>query len=811
MPEALIRDLRLAARALLAAPAFLAIAVLTLALGIGSVAAVYSVVHGTLMHPLPYPDAGQIVRMPRVQGAYGGPVSQPAFEDWRAGTGEAFAELAAFAESPVNLAGAGEVERVSAYRVTPGFWAVMALPPAAGRYFDEADENAGERVAVLSHALWQRRYGSDPQLIGRDIQVNGQAHRVVGIAPPAFRYPAAGTLYLPTHLPAATPDRGTNYLSVLGRLRPGVTLEQAAAALATVNAGLAQAHPDEHRDLSARLVPLPELLVSQVRQPLLVLLGASALVLLIACANLANLMLARGNRRRRELAVRAALGADRRHLLRAVLAEAGLIALGGVGAGMVLAWLAVPALLAAAPDLLPLHSRPGLSGGALAITVAAGVATVLLTALWPAWRTASPAPVAGLGDEGRTSSAGRSRRKARAVLVVIEVALSLALLVGAGLLIESLRQLARVDTGIDADGVLTAAVVVPGRSDLESDFVGAYPEHTRMIAPRLDALRERVAAIPGVLAVGVTDALPLAGRDNVSSNIEVVGRAGADGGVAAGGANWRFVSPGYFAAIGQRVVDGRDLGVADQRPGEFPTHVLVNQAFARRYLDGEDAVGREIRFLGGAKTIAGVVSDVRQAGAAYEPVPEVYMTHANAVQTQFHLALKVAGDPSAFAETLRRALQEFDPAMPVFEVRALAELGGDGELMRRFNLYLLGLFSLVALVLAAVGLYGVVSQMVAERRHEFGIRRSLGAGATRLLTMVLGQGLALVAAGLVFGSLAALALGRLLASQLYGVAAAEPLMMLSVAALLTMVAALACLAPALRAARADPMLALRNS
>jgi predicted permease len=811
MFDTLTQDLRYALRGLLATPGFFLVAVATLALGVGSVSAVYSVVQGTLLKPLPYPDAERIVRINREQSPYGGPVSPPVLADWRAGTATAFESMAAFAEATVNLSGPGEAERIDAWRVTPEFWSVMDLPAQAGRYFGADEDAAGERVVVLGHALWQRRYGADPAIVGTDIVINNEAHRVLGVTPPAFRYPDANVAYLPTYLAAATPDRGSNYLSVVARLRPGIDLQQAGAALAQVNARLAAEYPDNNAGMGARLTPLPQLLVSAVRQPLLILLGAAALVLLIACANLANLLLTRGARRQGEMAVRTALGASRGRLLRAVLADAALIALVGGALGIAVAAAAVPVLLATAPDVLPGHSSPGVNLGVVGASLALALASVLAFALWPALQAASVQPAGALKEEGRSGAGGRARGRARSVLVVAEVALSLTLLVGAGLLIESLRQLGRTDAGVDTANVLTAAVIVPGKSDLfDPDFETAYRQHTQMIAGRLDAIVERLAAIPGVEHVGLSDALPLSGRDNISSNVELVGREAPEGGPAIGGANWRFVNPGFFQALGIPVTAGRGLDRTDQRPGEFPNQVLVNQAFARRYLDGSDPVGQQVAFLGGAKTIVGVVGDVRMMGYDAQPVPEVFMAHGNAVLSEFHLALKVRGEPMAYAGQLREALRGIDPGMPVFQVRSLDELAADGAQMRRFNLRLMAVFSAAALLLAAIGLYGVIAGSVAERRHEFGIRLSLGASGRLLLGLVLRQGMVLVGIGMLAGIAGAWALGRALSSQLYGVGAADPAVIASVVLVLGAVALAACLVPAVRAARVDPVVALRS-
>lgn len=811
MLSSLVSDIRLALRSLLRQPGFFAIALLTLALGVGSVSAIYSVIDGTLLKPLPYPQAEQIVRVSRQQGNWGGPVSSQVLQDWREGSADQLQALAGFAGATINLTGSGEAERLAAYRVTPEFWQVMGLSAHSGRYFTAEEDAAGERVAVISHGLWQRRFGGDKAVVGRDIVLNGRAHRVIGIAPDSFRYPGDTQIYLPTFLGETKQGRGNNYLMVIGRLSPGATVEQLDASLGAVNERLAEEFPDNHAGLSARLMPLPVLLNSRVEQPLLILLGASALVLLIACANLANLLLVRGSQRQRELAVRAAMGAGRARLLRAVIAESLVIAVAGGIAGVALAAAAVPALLTLAPEIIPSHGAPSMNLTVVSISLLIAVATVLLFSLWPALRMASTQPGLAIQEEGRAGAGGQKKARARSALVSLEVALSLTLLVGAGLLIESLRQIGRIDAGVTTEGVLTAAVVIETAPTQPGEDVFAwYLRHTQVLAPVMDALLERVRAIPGVEAAGISDALPLSGLDNSSSDISIVGREVADG-QPRPGANWRFVSPGLFEALGMRIVRGRDLKESDQRIGEFPSQVLINETFAQRYFDGIDPIGQQIVFLGDEhKQIVGVVNDTRLHGIEREPVAEVYMPHVNATQGQHYLALKVRGEPMAYAEQLRRAVREVSPNIPVFELRSMDQLAAGTTQMRRFNMSLMAVFSGVALLLAMLGLYGVIAYSVTQRRHEIGIRMSLGAAPGSVVRMVLGQGMRLVGVGLALGLLGAFALNQVIASQLYGVSPTDSGVIFSVLLLLAAAAALACAIPAARASRVPPMTALRN-
>lgn len=805
----LLTEARQSLRGLLRQPGFLFTAALTLALGVGAVTAVFSVVYGVLLKPLPYPQAERIVEVLRVQESYGGPVSRPLYFDWREATRGQFEALAATSGSISTLRIGDVAERRTSYRVSPEFWTVMGLPPLLGRWFGQAEEDSGEKVAVLSHALWQQRFGGRSEVIGERIELNGEAWTVIGVAPAALRLPEDAELYLPTHLPLSGAARGTSYLRLLGRYAEGATAAQAEAALSAVNARLAETYPEDSAKLAARLKPLRDSLGAHLQDALWSLFVASLLVLLIACANLANLLLARASQRSAEYAVRAALGAARGRLLRAALVEALLIGLLGAVGGASIAAAGVPLLLAGAPDLLPAQAEVAVDLRVLAVCLALSLGTLLLFALLPARRAATVAPAGSLGEAGRGQASGRHGGRARRALVVAEVALALTLLAGAGLMIESLRRLGDVDTGVQAGGVLTASLVlsVPPGPDGEG-WVESYRRHTLSIAPRLDAVLAAVEALPGVEAVGVSDALPLSALDNFSSSVRVVGREPVEGDEP--GANWRFVNPDFFAAVGLPIEQGRGLEDSDARAGEFPQNVLVNRSFARRFMGEGDPVGRQIEFLGGPKTVVGVVADTRHFGADREPPPEVYMHHHQAVQEQFFLAVRVRGEPMALAEPLRRALQALDPAMPVSAIRPFEAMAAERNLLRRFNLQLMAGFSAVALGLAAIGLYGVIAYSVAQRRHEFGIRLSLGASAQRLLGMVLAQAARLVALGLALGLAGALLLGRVLSSQLYGVGAAEPAVLLAVLLLMGAVGLVACLLPALRASRVPPAKALRQ-
>jgi putative ABC transport system permease protein len=806
----LINEARQSLRSLLRQPGFLFTAVLTLALGVGAVTAVFSVVYGVLLRPLPYPQAERIVEVLRVQQQYGGPVSRPLYFDWREATRGQFEALAAYVGGISTLRTEQGAERRTSYRVSPEFWTVMGLDPLIGRWFGQAEEDSGEKVAVLSHALWQQAFGGRAEVLGRRLELNGESYTVIGVAPAALRLPEGAELYLPTHLPQSGAARGTSYLRLLGRYAEGAGAGQVEAALSAVNTRMAETYPQDHAELGARLRPLQESLGARLQQPLWSLFAASLLVLLIACANLANLLLARAAQRSAEFAVRAALGAARARLMRAALVEAGVIGVIGALGGVLIAALGVPLLLSAAPDLLPAQAEVALDLRVLAVCLALSLGTLLLFALLPARRAAAVAPAGSLGEAGRGPASGRAGNRTRRALVVAEVALALTLLAGAGLMIESLRRLGAVDTGVRTEGVLTASFVLsvpPGPAG--EGWEDTYRRHTLYVAPRIDAVLEAARALPGVESVGVSDALPLSALDNFSSSVRVIGSEPAAG--VEPGANWRFVNPDFFAAVGLAIEHGRGLEDADARAGESPQNVLVNRSFARRFMGEGDPLGRQIEFLGGPKTVVGVVADARHFGADRAPPPEIYMHHHQAVQEQFFLALRVRGEPMALAEPLRQALKALDPAMPVSAVQPFDALAGGLNQLRRFNLLLMAIFSAVALGLATIGLYGVISYGVQQRRHELGIRMSLGAEPRRLLGLLLRQGLGLLLAGLALGVAGAVLLGHGLRAQLFGVAAVEPGVLLIVAGLLGAVGLLACLIPSLRAVRVDPVHSLRGA
>jgi len=803
-------DLRHAARALLARPTFLLTAVLTLTLGIGAVAAIFTVYDAVLLKPLPYANADRIVRITREQPpATLSTISAQAFEEWRDRSHDAFDAMGAFVVETRNLTNAGEAQRLTVYKATPGFWRVFGQPIALGRAFGDLEEKRNERVVVLGDALWRTQFGGDAGVIGRDIELDGEAFRVVGVAAPTFRYPADAQVWIPTFLPGnTTRTRGMNYLRTVALVRDGVSLAQATAAMLAITDWQARTFPDDHRGMSAGVTPLRDLLSSDVRQPLRMLLLAAALVLLIACANLANLMLARGQAREQELALRSALGAGQSRLVRQVLAESLLIATAGAVAGLALARPAIVALTALAPDLLPAYNAPAIDLRVIATTTFVALATLLLFGLLPAWRAAQSDPLRALQGASRSQTGSRAQVRARAALVSAEIALALTLLAGASLLIDSLRQLGKVDSGIGSPQVLTASFSISLPAQQPGDVLDDWAARTiGQLAPRLDAIEQRLRTLPGVESVALANRLPASGDWGWNSVFSIPGRNVGD----KASAEWRFVSTDYFRTFGIPVRAGRAFVATDGAGSLYPTEVLVNQAFADRYLAGVDPLSQTIRIFGDEpKRIVGVVANVRQAGLDRPPNTEVYFPVGKAAAGDLVLALKVQGDALAHAESLRRAMREIAPDVPLYSIRTMDEVTGATTRMREFNMILMSAFALVAVLLAAIGLYGVIAYSVGQRRREIGLRQAMGASSADIHRLMLGAGLRMIVPGVVAGILGALALGQVIASQLYGVGAADPLVLGGVATLLALVALGACAMPTLHAARMPPMEALRN-
>jgi predicted permease len=798
-------DVRHGVRLLRRGPGFAAAAILALGLGIGANAAIFSVVDAVLIRPLPYPDAGRLVMVWEEASFVGFPRNTPApanWVDWRA-RNSVFTDIAATRGGSITLTGGGTPESIKGRRVTANFWTVLGVRPLSGRVFTEEEERAGERVAVIGYGLWQRRFGGDPSVVGRDILVNDQKYRVLGVMPRGFAIPSREhEIWTPSGFsPADLARRGSHFLQCIARLRPGVSLEKAQAEMTTIARQLAVQYPRTNERVGAVVVPLRDEIVGETRGALLALLGAAGCVLLIACANVANLLLARLSGRRQELAVRAAMGAGWGRIVTQLLVESLVLAALGSVAGLAMARAGMSVL----EKLIPLglvNAGLTLDWRVLTFSMAVAVLTGLIFGLVPALSLARAELQDALRQGGRGSS-GTRRTWLRRSLVVAEVALAHTLLVGAGLLIETLGRLRSVDPGFRVGNLLTLATPLPRPR---------YAEHTKREAFARDVIAS-VKAFPGVISAGYTSALPLITRGE-SSGYALEGVLPRKGDPM--DALFRVVTAEYLETVGARIRDGRQFGSED-RADSLPV-VIVNEHLAGMYWPNESAVGKRIQINRTGperpwQTIVGVVRDVRERGIAAAMKPAVYMPLS---QSSLHwpeptnLVVRTQGPPIALANAVRSAIAAVDSSQPVRDVRTMQEVAELEFADRSQSMRLLGIFAALALALAAIGIYGVLAYSVTQRTREIGVRMALGATTGGVTAMILRQGMGLVATGLCFGIAGALAAGRVLSGLLYGVAPADAGVISLVAVGLALVAAAACWIPARRAAAVDPILALRE-
>jgi putative ABC transport system permease protein len=814
--DALLQDLKFGLRSLAKSPGFTAVAVLAVALGIGANSAIFSVVNAVLLRPLPFPEADGLVSVWQnnsVRGWHKDVVTPADFVDWRRDA-RSFESMATYFGHGFNLRAGQEAERVRGADVSLDFFRVLRSMPAAGRDFQPQDEggSAGGRVAILGQALWRRRFGADRGIVGRSITLNSETFTVVGVAPAGFEFPEKSEVWtlaknvVPSN--AFVPPsvdikgvRGMHYLYCIARLKAGAARAQAQAEMDAIAARQERQYPESNANTGVEIIPLQESMVGDVRPALLVFLGAVGLVLLIACANVANMSLARAAARRREIAVRTALGATRARLVRQCLTESVLLAIVGGGAGLLLALWGTDLLVALAPDVLPGTPSIRVDARVLGFTLVLSVLTGVLFGLLPALQASSADPQDALREGGRTSSAGPRVRILRRSLVVCEMALALVLLAGAGLLVKSFVRLQKVDPGFSADRVLTLNLWMPD---------ARYAEDKAQMRFYDEVLR-RIEALPAVAAAAVTSDLPLGGSDSVLG-FAIEGRP-EDRPSEGPESGFHQVSPDYFRALGIPLLRGRALDPRDTQ--QSPGVVVVSETLAKRYWPGEDPLGRRISFGTNDKgerywlTVVGVAADVRQRALHTEPRAESYVTYRQWPSRYASLVVKGGLESSGLQASLRREVQAVDPDIPLYDVKTMREVLDGSLASRRFNTALLLLFAALAVLLAAVGLYGVMAYMVTLRTHEIGVRMALGARRGDVLRLMVGQGMVLTIAGVVLGLAGALALTRVLSTLLVGVAVNDPWTFGFVALLLSAVALMACYLPARRAARVDPMIALR--
>ena len=795
------QDLRYGARMLMKQPSFTLIAVITLALGIGANTAIFSVVKGVLLRPLPYTESQQLVRLFETveRTAMGGDrmeVAPANFLDWRAQT-QSFSGLAAYGLTGSVINSGGEAEHLEGALVTADFFSTLGAVPLRGRTFTVADETVSGRLVMLGHDVWQRRFGGAEDLIGKTIQLDGSSFTVIGIMPPAFQYPQRTQIYELYRLsPAQRQMREAHFLKVIARLKPGVTVAQAQAELSGVARRLAEQYPQTNRNWNANVVPLLDEQVGQVRPALLALLGAVGLVLLIACINVASLLLARAAGRQAEIGIRLALGAGRGRIVRQLLTESLLLAVLGGIAGLLLGGWALDALRALAPTNLPRLNEVRLDAGVLGFSLLLSLLTGVLFGLAPAWQATRQNVNATLKQ-----SAGRhsGQRRLFSALVVAEIALTLMVLLGAGLLLNSFLRLQQVEPGLDVERLLTVSFEPPS-----APYNG---DNWRMHRTNFwHQLSARVAALPGVEAVGAINALPFSGASRVWRFRRDGEDANAAGSLAA---SFQVATSDYFRTVGMKLRRGRFFTAADLE--KSPPVALINETMARRFWPNAEAIGQRIviRNETFAREIVGVVSDLKHFGLDQETQPEMYAPFEQFPIDVMPMVVRVQGDPASIASAIRQHAQQVDATVAIAQIAPLSELLSASLAARRFTMLLLGTFAAVALLLAGVGVYGVMAYSVSERTREIGVRLALGAQTRDVLRLALKQGLALVAIGLGIGLPTSLALARLLNNLLFGVTTHDPLTLAAVVLLLTTVALLACWLPARRATKVDPIIALR--
>jgi len=805
--DSLWKDLRFGVRTLLRSPAVTALALLTLALGIGANTAIFSVVSGVLLEPLAFPRPDELVVVIDSAPKLGFPqfsASPPNFKDWRE-QNQVFSSLDAMARGRFTLTAKGaQPQAVAGAEVTGDFFRTLGVRPHLGRLLAPADDRpGGERVAVLSHELWHRRFGGDPGILNRRITIDGRAHTVVGVAPPALKFPRQSELWVPLALDFSKSSRGAHYLSVVGRLKPGVSLERAQADLSAIARRLELQYPAQNTDWGVVLTRLRDVMVRDIRPALTMLQRAVWVVLLIACANVANLLLARMGSREREIAVRTALGAGRLRLARQIIAESVILFAAGGALGLLVALWGTRTLVALNPDAIPRAEGIGIDTRVLVYTLLISVATGVVFGLVPALSAIGGRLSGALKEGGRAMAGGRRGNLVRDVLVIGEVALALMLLVGAGLLIQSFARLQSVDPGFKPRGVITAQVSLPAVK---------YPDDPRQAAFFQHAL-ERIRSLPGVQHAASIYPLPLSSGSGFQLSFVVAGRPVPKPGEEQS-AHVRFISPDYFRTMEIPALKGRAFteqdGIDDQRVA------VVNREMASRIWPGVDPLGQRLTFGDPTQptakwmTVVGVVADVRGSNLGNESEMELYCSQYQNPSSEAALVVRTAADPLSLVAPIRRALQEIDGDLPLDKVQTMEQVVSSSLAQNRVKTVLLGIFAALALVLAAVGVYGLVSFSVAQRTHEIGIRIALGARRVEVLAMIIRQGMKLIAIGLAVGLGGAFASSRLLADQVYKVSVVDPLTYIGVPVVLTAVALLANWLPARRATRVDPLAALRS-
>jgi putative ABC transport system permease protein len=801
MMETVLRDIRHGIRSLVKRPGFTGIALIALALGIGANTAIFSLVNAVLLRPLPFSDPDRLVWVwgNIRNGGNRASVSPLDFLDYRK-QNKSFEHFAASFSIPLhlNLTGNGEPERLTSAGVTGNYFQALGVKPALGRGFVLENESPGQNhVAVLSYGLWQKRFGGDPNIVSKTISLNGEACEVIGVMPQDFSFPQSAELWVPINFDQSPEmkERKAHFLRPIGKLKAGVSLEQAQADTDIIAQQLEAQYPDTNTGWNLRLVSLREQLVGPTRATLLILFGAVGFVLLIACANVANLLLVRAASRQREIALRTALGASRFRILRQMITESVLLALFGGALGTLLATWGVELLVKLSEGSLPSTARVGIDATVLIFTLLVSVVTGVLFGLAPALRTMTLSLSENLKEGGRSGGEGLRRNPTRSVLVVLESAIAVVLLIGAGLLIRSLIQLQNTNPGFDSQNVVTMRIDLSRQKYETPEKAGNF----------FQQLESRVGGLPGVETVGLVTELPLSGQPN-DMPFTVEGRPPVTIDQSFG-ADFRRVNQNYFQSLRIPLLRGRNFTEQEVRQGARV--LLISELLARGVFPDEDPIGKRLVLAMGDQVfeIIGIVGDIRHRSLEAQPRPAMYMpTHATGWT---NVVIRAKGDPLSLASAVRREVRAIDSDQPVAAVRTMDEWLALSTAAPRYRTALLTLFALVALILAATGIYGVISYSVTQRTHEIGVRMALGARQLDVLKLVVRQGMTLVGIGVALGLVVAIALTRVMETLLFGVNAKDPVTFVAVAASLTLVAFVACYIPAWRATKVDPLEALR--
>jgi putative ABC transport system permease protein len=809
--DQLIKDLRYGIRSLLRQPGFTAITVLTLALGIGANTAIFSVVYSVLIKPLPFHRADRIVLLwgdDRVEGDPRSQVSHTDIVDYKSQQ-TLFDSISTFNSWTPLLSGTGEPARISGALVGDDFFRVLGQQPLLGRAFlPEEQQDGKDQVVVLSYELWQKQLNGDPNAVGKTILLNLRPHTIVGVMPASFQplpatlLPKPALVYRPAAEETSEKQRDARHLRAIGRLKDGVTVAQAQSELTIIAQRLEAQHPETNTNWGIHLVGLQEDTVRDLQKTLWVLFGAVAFVLLIACANVANLLLARSTLKASEMSIRTALGASRWRLLRQALTESALLAFTGGAVGLLLAIWGVDLIKALGREMLPQLQSVELSLPALAFTLVLSLLTALLFGLAPAWQSSKPNLTESLKADGRTFSGGGQRARLRSFLVVSEIAFALVLLMCAGLLIRTVIQLQKVDPGFDYTHALKMDLGLPSiRYSTDAKKIEFYQELTK-----------RVQSLPGVVSAGVVTPLPLSsGFDSTGFNVEYQPTQPGQEPMA----DRYIMTPGYLQALGIRLERGREL--TDQDVGNAPPVMLVSESLAARFWPNQDPIGKRIKLPWNPgrndepwRTVVGVVRDVKQYGPDKPSAMALYLPHAQYPVSFMTVVARTSGDPADMIATVRKTIRELDPDQVPTNVATMEDVMTDSIQTRRFPMFVLGGFAALALALAAVGIYGVMSYVVVQRTHEIGIRMALGARTSNVLRLIVGNALWLATAGVLLGAAGAFGLTRLMKSLLFGVVPTDVSTFVVVSFSLFVVALLACYLPARRATKIDPLVALRN-